>query len=253
MTNRERRRAIGSEYLNYEFGWKPLVNDLKKISSSIVHSDDIMRQHERNSGKMVRRRYEFPESKTSVVSTARSGVSPWTNPSGSTLMNNALTNKGTVYRTHEVTKRQWFSGAFSYYVPPVDGSLRTDIARAVIQAKKTIGLSLTPDVLWNLAPWSWAVDWFSNTSDVLKNWTNWAIDNQVLMYGYMMETTISKYTYTFVGPTGFKSSDVRPPDVTLVIETKKRLKATPYGFGLQWDDMSSRQKAIVAALGLTKS
>jgi hypothetical protein len=126
------------------------------------------------------------------------------------------------------------------------------LARDVILARKLLGISLTPDVLWNLAPWSWATDWFGNTGDVISNWTAWAIDNQVLLYGYMMEHIVHTYTYTFVGKTGFYQSDARPVSVTLRSESKIRIQASPYGFGLSFDDLSLRQKAIVAALGLTR-
>lgn len=253
-SNRERRRVLGKEYLNVEFGWKPIINDLKKMSSSILHADAVMRQYERDSGRLVRRRYEFPPFEQTTTTVVATDVSPWYNPSTSTLEGVWTDlNKGYVVRTHELSRRQWFSGAFIYYVPPVDGSLQTDIARGVIKAKKLLGLSLTPDNLWNIAPWSWAIDWFANVGDNINNWTNWAIDNQVLAYGYMMEHTVSKYTYTFVGPTGYIPKGARPPSVEMVSETKLRHQASPYGFGLTYDGLTGRQKAIVAALGLTKS
>nr|QDH89663.1 MAG: hypothetical protein H3RhizoLitter14321_000004 [Leviviridae sp.] len=253
LSARERRRAIGQEYLNYEFGWKPFVNDLKSLSHSIVHAESIRTQYERDSGKLVRRKYGFKPSLTESWTTVRSNVSPWINPSASLLNDTPSVNKGSVILHSKVEKYQWFSGAFTYYVPPVDGSLRTGLARSFINARKVLGLSLTPDVVWNVTPWSWGIDWFTDTSEVLSNWTDWAIDNQVLAYGYLMEHTISTNTYTFVGPTGFNRKDVRPPDVTLVSETKRRRKATPYGFGLTTGAFTARQKAIVAALGISRS
>lgn len=250
MTNRQRRKALGNEYLNLEFGWKPLVNDLKKFSRAIINAQSILDQYERNSGKLVRRRYVFPQFTSGDTRVVLSDCSPWGNPLSNGL-NGPDVNMGKVIRSHTVTVDRWFSGAFTYYVPPADG-LRNDIARIVIQARKLLGLSLTPDSLWNLAPWSWAIDWFFNVGDVLKNWTDWAIDNQVLAYGYMMEHSIAEYTYTFSGPSGFPG-DPRPFDVRLVSETKIRRKATPYGFGLSWTDFSARQLAIIAALGISRS
>jgi len=252
LTHTEARKHLGEEFLNVEFGWKPLVNDLKDISRSLLHAQSILDQYERDSGKLVRRRYEFPPTVTRKDSVFRDGVSPWINPSYGFLTDSTRTGKGQVILTEKTSRRQWFSGAFSYYVPPADGSLRTSAARAVIEARKLFGLSLTPDVIWNSAPWSWAFDWFANTSETLGNWASWAIDNQVLMYGYLMEHSFKSYTYTFVGPTGFKSSYTRPPVVEMVVETKLRRQATPYGFGISWNGMSPRQIAIAAALGLTR-
>lgn len=249
---KERRRSIGKEYLNVEFGWKPLVNDLLKLSDAIVNAHEILNQYERNSGKLVRRTYSFPPEEDSDSIVAKSNTSPWISPSSAFLFDPNTSNQGKVIRSYTMTRRQWFSGAFTYYVPP-SNSLRNEIARNVIQARKLLGISLTPDSLWNLAPWSWAVDWFFNVGDVLSNWTDWAIDNQVLVYGYLMEHSISKYTYTFTGPTGFKSGGSVPTSVSTVCETKLRKKATPYGFGMTWDGFSARQLSIVAALGISRS
>lgn len=251
MTNQQRRKAIGHEYLNVEFGWKPFLQDLANISKAIITADLILNQYNRDSGRLVRRKYEFPTVSRDATRVVADKKSPWISPSIGGLYINSEINKGQVIRTDKVRIRRWFSGAFTYYVPPAD-SMRNDMARQVIQARKVLGLSLTPDTLWNLAPWSWAVDWFFNAGDVLTNWTDWAIDNQVLAYGYMMEHSVSSYNYTFVGKTGFRPGAI-PADVTLTHEVKQRRQATPYGFGLSWNSFSPRQLAIVAALGLSRS
>nr|QDH86460.1 MAG: hypothetical protein H2Rhizo31384_000005 [Leviviridae sp.] len=253
MTHRERRRAIGGEYLNYQFGWLPFVSDVRKIAHSIAHAHQVLGQFERGAGKLVRRRYEFPLSKSVTTSTVRQNVSPWLSPSGGGLSGDgSQINKGTVFLTTTVTKKQWFSGGFTYWFP-MGSDLRSSLARYAIEARKLLGLSLTPDSIWSVSPWSWAVDWFSDTNEFLTNWSNWAIDGQALAYGYVMEHSIARNTYTFSGPTGYYPSFVRPFDVSLVIETKQRRQATPFGFGLDWNGFSSVQTAIIAALGLSRS
>lgn len=253
MSGRERRRALGSEYLNVEFGWKPLINDMLGFCRAIVDSSDALAQYERDSGRVVRRRYDFPELVTTKIDTWGGLSSPWTSPSGSGIRDPLTSGKGQVMRSEELRIRRWFSGAFTYYVPPASSGMKNSMARDVILARKALGLSLTPDTIWNLGPWSWMFDWFFNAGDLIRNWTNFAIDNQVLLYGYIMEHKIHSYTYTFTGPTGYQSSTAYPSTVTLVSETKVRRKATPYGFGSSWNGFSGRQLAILAALGLTKS
>jgi hypothetical protein len=139
-----------------------------------------------------------------------------------------------------------------YYIPP-SGNLLDEMRRVAIESRRLFGVSLTPDVIWNLTPWSWALDWFGSMGDFLSNLSSWIVANQVLAYGYMMEHTISTYTYTFVGPTGLYPPTLRPNDLTLISECKKRIKATPYGFGLSWDGFTPIQWAVTAALGLTRS
>lgn len=251
MSNRQRRKAVGHEYLNVEFGWRPFIKDLREVCNSVINAQKIIDQYERDSGKLVRRTFGFPSTRE-VTSVRWDGVpSVWPIPHSLLQLRN-FTGKGYLVRTYCVERKQWFSGGFTYYLPPLGQGLRSEIARTVIQSKKLLGLTLTPDTLWSLAPWSWLVDWFSNTSEVLENWANWAIDSQVLRYGYMMEHTVASYTYTFVGPTGLRSSEIRPFDVTLCSETKQRIKATPYGFGIDIDALTARQNAIITALGLSR-
>lgn len=252
MSNRERRKALAHEHLNYQFGWLPFVNDIRQLAHAIDHATEIISQYERDSGKVVRRRYGFPVETSESSQVLFSGVDPWITPYSSNLVNVSAVARGQVIRSLVTTKLRWFSGAFTYYIPPSSKSLTTDdIARKVILAKKLVGARLTPDAVWNLAPWSWAVDWFSNVGDLSQNLDNWIVDNQVLVYGYMMEHTLSSYTYTYVGHSRFKSDPI-PPSVSMVSETKRRLKATPYGFGLTWEGLSPLQQSILVALGLSK-
>jgi len=125
------------------------------------------------------------------------------------------------------------------------------MGRYALEAKKLLGLSLTPETLWNIAPWSWAVDWFSNTGDVISNLSDWASDGLVMHYGYMMEKTIVKDTYN-ITPSGIQAFP-SVPNLTLVTETKQRIRANPFGFGLSFDGLSTIQKAILAALGISRS
>jgi hypothetical protein len=248
MSNRARRKSIGEEYLNYEFGWKPMVNDVRSLANAILRADSVIKQYERDSGRLVRRRYEFPTIYTEKT-TVFDGQTPWLNPDNQVLHTDSVVT-GKVYRRETQAIRRWFSGAFTYYLP----SAYTDsdsIARKVILAKRTLGLSLTPGNIWNLMPWSWAIDWFSNAGDVLHNLDAWIIDNQVLRYGYMMEHTVHTYTYYYVGKNTLRSASNIPSSVSSVSETKIRRVATPYGFGVQYEGLNTLQKSILAALGIT--
>jgi len=244
-------KAAGDEYLNAAFGWAPFVSDLQSLANSIAHAEKIIRQYERDAGKVVRRKYAFPETRSSSISVVSTNVSVYANATGQ-IADVLNTNKGSLVKSREETQRQWFSGAFTYFLPK-GTSTRQSMARHVQEAKKLLGLSLTPDTVWNLTPWSWMVDWFSNAGDVISNISDVLIDGLVLRYGYMMEHTLTSETYTFVGPTGYQSLTQRPPSVTLHREVKKRVKATPYGFGLTWSSFTARQLAILSALGITRS
>jgi hypothetical protein len=239
-------KNAGEDYLNYEFGFKPLANDIASFAFGVVEFDRLMRQYERDAGKVVRRRYNFPPIESTTYSKVLdpAGVSciPWNTVCD---VSNA---RGVTYLSSRTTTKRWFSGAFTYYLPKRGG-----FDPYVDRARHLLGIDLTPEVLWDLTPWSWAVDWFTNAGDVISNFQSFAIDGLVMHYGYIMEHKVTRNTYYYDGPlTSCFGSAAAPAVITFVTETKVRRRANPYGFGLTWSGLSARQKSILSALGLTR-
>jgi hypothetical protein len=59
-------RNAGHEYLNVEFGWKPLLNEIQTLAHIIRNADELSKRYEKESGKLLHRGYTFPvESTTS--------------------------------------------------------------------------------------------------------------------------------------------------------------------------------------------
>lgn len=243
-------RGAGSEYLNTQFGWLPLVSEIKNLATVVRDGDKIWRQYVRDSGRLVRRRYEFPDVISSSILKEESGVFPYPSPSSYFFENNSAGGELTVMRHKR--QRTWFSGAFTYYLPKEEEGIVGRFTEASAKARKLYGLTLDPEVLWNLTPWSWATDWFANTGDLISNLSDFATDGLLLRYGYMMEETIVSDEYTLSG-LKWACNPAGPSSITCSVVTKtlKRVKATPYGFGLTFEDFSPRQIAIMAALGIT--
>nr|QDH86559.1 MAG: hypothetical protein H2Rhizo31456_000001 [Leviviridae sp.] len=241
-----RRKAAGGEYLNIEFGWKPLVSDIQDTYKAIKTADAVYEQYEKDAGKVVRRKFEFPTVKTSSVTLLSSKWRPYTAVGGDPLMINGGAVYGKLYQTDTFFERTWFSGAFTYH-------LSSDWYKRGSSGKldALLGTDITPEVVWNVTPWSWLADWFANTGDVISNLTSMATDGLVMPYGYVMQHTRAVRTYHYDGPQIYKSK-VQPSPLTLVVENKRRLKASPYGFGLTWDGFSNRQIAILSALGISR-
>jgi hypothetical protein len=251
-TRTQLQRASGDELLNIEFGYKPLASDIANAAAVIYDADRLIKQYKRDAGKVVRRRFAFPpiieDSYQVIGSNTNAGL---LGPTSTGLIDWDNFSKGEVVLRQTRERRVWFSGAFTYFLP-VDPKLLGEIDARSGPLKKLLGLEISPETLWNLAPWSWAVDWVSNTGDVISNLQSWTRDGMVLHYGYVMEHTIARDTYVYVGPSGWATS-TKPPVVTLVSETKQRRGATPFGFGLKYGEFSDRQKAIITALGLSRS
>ncbi len=230
-------RAAGSEYLNYEFGWKPLVSDIQKVAGSVKDSHAILKRFQDDSDRVLRRRYDYPATTSTVV---QSG-SGYGYPSDSSLM---WTGQTVVRRTTE----RWFEGAFMYHIPG-GAEYISGIQEYISKADKLYGVSPTPEVVWNATPWSWAVDWFSNTGDVIKNLSNLGKDGLALHYGYMMsQEVVEQRTDASTVQNG------RMYGSTLVTRTtvKQRRTANPYGFGLSGLATTVNQKAVVAAIAATR-
>jgi hypothetical protein len=244
-------RSSGEEYLNQEFGWKPMVSDVRDIISAVTHAQDVLDAYERGSNQLVRRRYTFPVEQTESTTDIGSGqgaiqILGHCDP----LVD--LTKVQRVLKVRRTWRQVWFSGAFTYHLPS-DYRSRNALMSAGAKARTLLGLDLTPEVLWNAAPWSWAIDWFSNAGDVISNASDWSTDGLVLKYGYVMEHSFVSETYLLTLPSAFKQMSAFASPVTAWMETKRREKASPFGFDVDWSGFTPRQLAITVALGLTRS
>jgi hypothetical protein len=228
-------RKAGGEYLNVEFGWKPMMSDLRSFAHAVKHGNKIIEGYRKGSDKKIKRRYTYPTVKDSQVyegAFAHSG-------SGAFAF-------GTIAQSRE--RASWFEGAFRYHVPVPDttmGRLKTYES----YANRILGTRLTPEVVWNISPWSWLADWRGNVGDILHNVSALSHDGLVMQYGYMMcyDFTEEITAATAQDPM-FGSSRVTRSQVT-----RQRVPATPYGFGFDMTALTGRQTAILVALGLARS
>lgn len=250
-TAKARRKAFGGEYLNIEFGWKPLVAEIQAVASVIARSDELIFQYLKDADKQVRRDYEFPPIRSDTTTVFKTNTTPSQLGGSPGVLYTYASPQGVVHLRRKVERKVWFSGAFIYHLP-VDFNYGQGMVERKKPLRKLLGLDLTPDTLWNVAPWSWAVDWFTNTGDLISNVQSWTKDGMVMRYGYLMEHVTCSDQYSFSGPNGLKADKVRPCTVTFVSETKQRRKATPFAFGQSYGSLSPRQLAIMAALGLSR-
>lgn len=237
-------RGLGGDYLNIEFGWKPVLSDLLSLSQSILESEALLQQLARDSGRNVRRRLAFPADRQTTI-----GDDTIVPESGAPL--SLLNQRGRSITTSSYHKT-WFSGSYVYHYDPAD---LNEASRIATQARLLFGLQITPEVLWNLAPWSWLVDWFTNIGPILHNLSAFGQDGLVLRYGYLMHHHTRREDHLYRGVTLPKGGDFPAGDrrAAFCLESKRRIRATPYGFGLTFASFSVRQWAILAALGMTRA
>ncbi|UJQ84996.1 MAG: putative maturation protein [Gulmivirus fundivivens] len=147
---------IASGYLGWTFGWKPLISDLGKLLDFQGAVDKRLDALKRlNSGELNR---------TVVVynASAPQGVQSWyVGPSyGSTAQFRVY------YRTEQ---KVWVRVRYAPKnpLPPNGSDEQRDLARSLV-----FGHQISHETLWNLMPWSWLIDWFSNVGDYIAAHNN---------------------------------------------------------------------------------
>lgn len=242
------RERAGSEHLNVEFGWKPLINDVETLIDTVHNAEKLWAQYQKNSGKLLKRKYRWPTEDNVVETVTNTGNHPVPKPDA-TVYRSATGGKLTT-RTRTRTER-WFEGVFAYPEIPIN---RDDWYS---KAKYLYGIRFTPDVLWELQPWSWLADWFTNTGDLMKNITSFMVDGLVMPWGYVMETKTVEVTYTLEMPAGTWWTSPFTERMTwhqrFKTTVKKRRTATPFGFGFNMSALTNRQIGILVALGLSRT
>lgn len=228
-------KASGSEYLNIEFGWLPLVRGIRDFADTVIRSDELVRSHQENANRVIQRGYEWPEERDTRAVPMRHVAEN----------GHGFFERGGLHQS--IFRKKWFEAEYIYYLP-TGGNFNDRIRRYASYARKLYGIDLSPEVLWNLSPWSWAADWFGNTGDVMHNISALGQDGLVMRNGYIMYHCGKRTVQS-----GFwQDNPLYYQTCITVNESKQRRPATPYGFGISYDGLSAKQIAILAALGLSR-
>jgi len=242
-----------AEYLNWSFGIKPLLSEIGSIAKLVREFSDAVNQYKRDEGRLVRRQFHFDVEKSETSQILGTNLAVRVGPTNL----NATDPKGNAYRVDTfqqiVTERKcWFSGAFRYHIPDsIVGNIIGFATGASEFEQNLLGNSLTPEILWELAPWSWAVDYFSNAQQVIHNLQEMELYGLFMAYGYVMDEIVRTETHTSK-PSAGSAVGPTPPVYTVTQVTKVRKKANPYGFGVSWEDLSPSQVANLIAAGITR-
>lgn len=141
---------INSGHLNYNFGWRPFVSDLKKIADNMMSWKKRLRDFVRRSDQDLRLR-RTPEA--TVISDTSETPAPDVN---FTLI---------VSKSLKVQFSSTFEIAYS--IPDMG---ETELMwRAIADIA---GLNLSPETIWQVIPWSFVCDWFWDVGGLLKTQSN---------------------------------------------------------------------------------
>lgn len=248
-------KNLGSEYLNAQFGWAPFARDVVSTMHAVKKANQRFYQWQRDSGRFVRRRLELAPEEVWSVKTDHTGWRSIFSPAWGWTPTNWLP-QGQFRDKWDVltlTKTKWFSAQYQYYVPE-GNDFFSNMARYESHANALLGIRLTPEVLWNLAPWTWLVDWFTNIGDIVAAVSRLNSDSMVLRYGYVMEESkLHRHTEANLRLVDGYAYNWYETNLTqdYVLTTKVRRAATPFGFEIDFGSLSEYQMSILGALGLS--
>jgi hypothetical protein len=247
-------RSLGSEYLNVEFGWRPFVNDVRQMYNLWKIVDREMARIIRENGRTIHRKTTL-ENDVSTSQTGFANATPFSNVAGAPpAIMPGFTQYSLTTRTYT---RIWYSAAYRYWIPDVSSSLWDARARAAL-----FGVLPTAELLWNVLPWSWLIDWFSNVGDVISNISPNAVDNLVAEYSFIMKHTrvdqLAQACCYSAAPASGSIYQYRGFDGAFWSRRRTEIKVrvgggNPFGFGFKAGDLTNRQLGILAALGMSRA
>jgi len=237
-------KAMAEHWLNHQFGWIPFVHDIRKFIRAYKDAESMYARVVANNGKWKRCGGTVTVDETEDVF-YESNVSAHFPQLSWTFYPASGGGTGTRKLIDVSYEKVWFDAAFRYYIPNVRS---VEFRRRYMAS--LFGAGLTPEVLWELTPWSWLVDWFSNVGDIVSNLSNGWADNLVAKYAYVMAHTEHRID---VKSTMNLWNGTIEDTWSTTFETKRRAGASPFGFSLTWDDFTPRQASILTALGITRS
>lgn len=143
----------GGWYLGYQFGWAPLIRDLRRMLQfeRLVKQklDELERLY---SGNGLKRRIN---------------LSSRTETSQGDFTVESLVATVRAHRTIKTTKRRW---ATVRWKPVSVPSFKTDEGMRRLAQRLAFGMNgANAADIWDLVPWTWLIDWFSGFGDYISS------------------------------------------------------------------------------------
>lgn len=240
-------KALGSDYLAAQFGWMPIISDIRNVINVLTSIDRMTfaestrrsRQWMSFSGSYAGRR--TPLASLSYHNGTGGGASFSTNASADI--------DSLAFMDHKLSSR-----FVAVARPTRAANYFVDKAADAIQ---NLGL-WTPSLGWDLLPWSWLVDWSVALGSGLTNATYYGSQPGQYNIDYAYITTVSRLNTRVsnikpLAPTKYYRTEMSGGTALASSIWKERQRASPYGLWVDLTGLSASQFAILVALGLAHS
>lgn len=247
-------RTTSEEFVNFQFGWKPVVESIVDICDAVSRADEYFAKIKACNDQWLPRKWAEDDIQSEVLSNS------WLNQNHNFCLPHMDSASGwivpgsghfRVYRTQ--LTRVWYKGLFKYYRPEFDDSQGSfEPLQKVRQYATLLGANLNPTAVYRVLPWTWLGDWFVNASDFVQRVEDLASQGVVSKYFYLMRTTFDAYRIT--SSFTLQSGPTLTPQWWRSVAVKRRVGSnSPFNFSLlPAGGLSDTQIMILGALGLSK-
>lgn len=237
-------RNISKTWLEANFGWFPFVKDVQDMYHTWHHHSETLRELRKWNDKDRKRRKIL----TNVTSTTDLGGSDSTPMHYPYVIPNIT--GGVPYGSYNLTlfeyEKMWVEGRFRYYIPRIDS---VQWQRKAV--RYLFGLNVTPTLLWELTPYSWLIDWYTNVGKMIQEagGTPDLQENLVAKYAH----TMTRKKKIILCKSVLNFNDGTRHDATWYYHMTRKLRHDGVNQPF-WKsgDLSARQYSILAALGISK-
>lgn len=146
-------RENSDRFLEWTFGWLPLLDDLGKIMDFQGNTEKKLRQ--------LRNLRDRGSTGGSAVVWEDEAISPLQ----SRFLTPLYAEGNQIHFQWVTTRKKWVS---VNWIPSVPLPPQSDAGDEAIARRMAYGQGVTPALIWELMPWSWLVDWFSNVGDIMS-------------------------------------------------------------------------------------
>lgn len=239
-------KAIPNYWLALQFGWKPLLNDIRNYVITQMKSQDTIKQLLRDNGRPVRRRIKAQEAVVSEFKTsgaAYAAVRP-------VLVTNYYPKSPTYQTTVRETLTHWASAEFKYWLP--EGPRDVNWTNAM--KARIFGLNPSPSVVWNALPWTWLIDWHVDIGTMLSNMDAGVANRLAARHFYIMAE------WKRVGIQESQAFFLRQNGENVMVSgsgfdtaaTMSRIAGSPFGWNVNETGLSGMQLSILGSLGMSR-
>jgi hypothetical protein len=238
-------KDLANFHLALQFGWIPLLNDVANLIITQKKLEKRLAWLLRNNGKPIRTRVDLSNSSNATV-LSDGEVASALYPAPPYIFMRWPHQKVTLVTGDRV----WASARFRYWLPAGPG----EVVYKDKLMRRLYGFQPTPSVIYNMIPWTWLIDWFSNAGDCVSNLDAGVADRLAADHFYCMREV---YSTRLTEATGwFQSLDNQEFSANgrsqATWSVKARAKGDPFGWNSDESTLNAMQLSILGALGLSR-